>query len=171
MDDKEEAQGPVIPVFCTARIPIKTLERFIQCNSAYETSESFRARFITGTSRDDVAIIDGVPEESFSSPCIGKTLQDVTNFWKENVDGLEGFASSVFILLDEHSEASLTCLAVAIDYTLEEGDDEAAAPVDVLKADFYVARGVLQLVALGVQSLHENRDPAVVLTRENFAMD
>ncbi|KAF9465108.1 hypothetical protein BDZ94DRAFT_407626 [Collybia nuda] len=120
MDD-----GLRCPVFCVADIPASTLDVFLVC-----TEERMKTERVTNGIKDAserVVIIDtedlskivkgsSVPVGPFVSPFIGKTIEEVGEWFSANIARPErtGYMHRCFVVLDAQSDEDETCIVACI---------------------------------------------------------
>ncbi|PPQ67446.1 hypothetical protein CVT26_007240 [Gymnopilus dilepis] len=175
MDDRRHR----CPVFCTANIPVTTLNYLLECSEEY-LSEFDKLRtpmpiyhyMVIMDSKNLSTITEGSspPVTSCPTAFLGHTLQEIHDWFQTNISQpyASGYSSSCFLVLDEESEEDDTCIFVCT-------QDEAPGEIHSLRCGFELALQNAVVCGIGGDSMEEGvlgsyMRSGVTMTKEHYKL-
>jgi hypothetical protein len=119
------------------------------------------------TSKDVSAITSGAtrPAKAFTSPFLDETIEQVRDWFVDNIAPIEAYTESSFLVMDSQTIEDNTCLLVC---TL---DDE----LRTLRCDFDVAQLQITTIEFGSEGMEDGirdlfMETGEVMTKEKYAL-
>ncbi|KAF5330693.1 hypothetical protein D9619_006040 [Psilocybe cf. subviscida] len=165
------------PIFCTAEIPLSIIEALLEATKEHQLgSPELFARepmntanwLVLMTSKDLTTIHQGLssPVQSFTSPFIGMSVDEVTAWYDTNITqpGVVGYLKRTFIVLEQEATDDEICTIVC---TSEE-------PAGKLRCDFTLALQTVCSIDMD-RSTEEGimgsfKRSGVAMTKDNFEL-